>query len=311
VTTTTTTITGRLESIGHQGADYWSVANLHVDDRPHDDALLTIVGPLLGCELGDTLELRGNLVEHPTFGAQFKFSAAEVTAPSSAAGITSWLSTLPNIGRVRARKIVEVLGADEVWDTIEHRHHDLAKISGITRARAAGIYEAYMDTRSKRDLQVWLRRWELTSHQCAMLIAHFGSSTLIATLTATPYRMMEVNGIGFLTADAIARRLGVERDNIERAKAIVLHVLAEACTAGHCYVPLDELISKGREHCDCPRERLHQAVSDLLEDNNGAIVQMPGLTEAAPARIILARIWEAEIGICAELKRMTNGGADD
>jgi exodeoxyribonuclease V alpha subunit len=52
----------------------------------------------------------------------------------------------------------------------------------------------------------------------------------------------DIYGIGFLTADKIARNIGIAPDSEFRYRAGIIHCLSEAAEDGHCYLPQSELI---------------------------------------------------------------------
>ena len=70
----------------------------------------------------------------------------------------------------------------------------------------------------------------------------------IDELRADPYAAAEVDGVGFATADALARALGLPADAPERIDAGIIHALREAASDGHCLLPAEEL--------DAPRRSL-------------------------------------------------------
>ena len=72
-------------------------------------------------------------------------------------------------------------------------------------------------------------------------------------------------GVGFLTADRIARQLGVELDSPDRTRAAVLHVLSEAERGGSTCMPLDLLLS---------------SVSELLDPQAASESTLDGLVDA-------------------------------
>src|SRR5262249_59488210 len=68
-------------------------------------------------------------------------------------------------------------------------------------------------------------------------------SAAIALVQENPYRLaLEVWGIGFKSADAIARRLGIEKTAPARAEAGILHVLGELTEEGHMHAPEHQLL---------------------------------------------------------------------
>src|SRR5207302_673709 len=61
------------------------------------------------------------------------------------------------------------------------------------------------------------------------------------------YELTSVFGVGFLTADRIARRLGASPDDPGRTRAAILHVLSEAERSGSTCLPLNDLLAAANE----------------------------------------------------------------
>jgi exodeoxyribonuclease V alpha subunit len=56
-------------------------------------------------------------------------------------------------------------------------------------------------------------------------------------------QVKEFRGVGFVTADAIAQRIGYAMDSEERMVACVLHVMELQLEYGHCFFPHRLLIN--------------------------------------------------------------------
>ena len=76
-----------------------------------------------------------------------------------------------------------------------------------------------------------------------------------------PYRLIEdVDGIGFLTADRIAREMGVGRDSDFRLRAGLLHCMQELTqNSGSTFCRESELIRSARSLLDLPPKDLRRA----------------------------------------------------
>src|SRR3712207_6097033 len=76
-----------------------------------------------------------------------------------------------------------------------------------------------------------------------------------------PYRLArDIRGIGFKTADKIARRLGIEPTAMIRARAGISYALAEAMDEGHCGLPRDELMPLAEQLLEIPGETIQAAL---------------------------------------------------
>lgn len=253
---------GEITSLRVVGSDFWSVAT--VSSPAAGD--VSVVGKLLGVKLGDSVEAHGYWSEHARWGRQFKSRELRVVVPSDAAGIIGWMaSRLPQLGRARATKLVEALGAEQVWSVIENEPDRLLEIDGITAQRRDEIVAAYAAHRHERDRMVFFKSLGFTDNQIGRVIERWGDRAE-EILRDNPYRLAEeVPGFGFLRADAIAQRAGLPADNPARIRAGLVHVLHECELAGHCYVPWGKWAALAEQVLKVGLERVYAQMYAVVE----------------------------------------------
>lgn len=232
---------------------FWTIGALRPTDRtgvPAEafgsaDGTVAVVGTLVGGGEQDELLLRGRWTVDPKYGPQFKFEGAELLQPSSSLGMQAWLEThLPGVGPGRARRIVEEWGSGDdglagVWQRLSGADAaaDLQRF-GLTADQARLAAETFRATRATRETDAWLRGLGTGPKTAAKIIEHFGDDTR-KVLESDPYVLMELERFGFLTADSVARAMGVALDHPGRARACILHVLQLAAEGdGHTFLPL-------------------------------------------------------------------------
>jgi exodeoxyribonuclease V alpha subunit len=89
----------------------------------------------------------------------------------------------------------------------------------------------------------------------------------IQLISENPYRLArDIRGIGFITGDAIAARLGIEKAAMVRARAGIAYALAEAMDEGHCGLPRDELLVLAEKLLEIPRPLIEEAIALELAD---------------------------------------------
>ncbi|MBC7173066.1 MAG: hypothetical protein H5U40_11585 [Polyangiaceae bacterium] len=262
--------------------DFWGRAKV----RPAKGPVITAVGKLLGVQPGDSVELEGAWDENPRFGRQFKFRTLTTRIPQDSSGVVAWLaSRLPNLGPKRAAAIVEELGADGVWNVIEHEPDRLLLVPGITPARRDEIVDAYWKHRGERDRIVKFKSWGLTDGQIARVMEKWGARAE-EMISEDPYRLCdEVYGFGFKRADATALRMGLPSDSPARIRAALTHLLGEAAEShGHAYVVGGQLIAMAAkmiavEEASVARE-LTQLVANGRVRRSGNRAVLPELDDA-------------------------------
>lgn len=257
----------------------WGVGILVDDDGQEHN----IVGSITLAKEGERIRCQGEFGRHPKFGKQFLVKNLEVLEDRTLAGVIGFLDRMPGLGPKLARAVIDHFGED-VFEIIEIDPQMLTKIKGISPRIANEIAEAYKLERSQRDHIVRLKGLGATDHQCAKIIQHFGNQ-LDHVINRRPYRLLEIDGFGWMITDRIAMASGIDRADPERIQAGLRHVLAEAENDGHCYIPKDQLLAKGCKLLQCPANNIADVIDQeitierLVEGDNGEIY-LPDLFDA-------------------------------
>lgn len=227
----------------------------------------TIVGCIPYITEGQSLKVSGEWMVHPQFGKQLKVEVCEELVPSSLVGIERYLSSgiISGIGPVTARKIVEKFGEKtlEILDTDVER---LKEIEGIGEKKIAVIYESYSKQREVRNIMVFLQTYGVTPGQCVKIYKRYGSES-IKTVKGNPYILTEhIAGIGFKTADRIAKSLGVETNSPYRIQSGINYVINQFCSLGNTYMPMDKLLKEGSDILGVAEKEIEENVIQSTVD---------------------------------------------
>jgi exodeoxyribonuclease V alpha subunit len=137
------------------------------------------------------------------------------------------------------------------------------EVPGIAKKRVKMIQTTWETQKSIKEVMLFLQGHGVSTTYAVKIFKQYGDES-IATVTANPYRLAtDVYGIGFVTADAIARNLGIHPTSEFRYRAGILHVLGEAAEDGHCFLPQSELVTRTVERLKLPDH--HIAPDDVLE----------------------------------------------
>ncbi len=208
------------------------------------DRHLTAVGCLPYVREGETLTLDGEWSLNPKYGEQFKFENATFESPTDLAGIEAFLSSglFPGIGASIAANIVKMFGTDSL-DVIENHPEKLRKVVGIGRRKAQAMATAYKETTAMRSTIIFLQKHSVSVAQAVKIYNVYGEKSE-SVVTQNPYALVrDVEGIGFVTADAIAQKIGFDRNSDFRINAGILYALNEAGNrGGHTALPEQTLI---------------------------------------------------------------------
>lgn len=238
-----------------------------VAELDSEDELVTIVGCIPYIMEGQNLKLEGQWVVHPQFGKQLKVEVCEEILPDSASGIERYLSSgvIAGIGPVTAKKIVEKFG-DKTFEILDNDIGRLNEIEGIGGKKIALIYDSYVKQREVRGIMVFLQTYGVTPSQCTKIYKRFGTDS-IKVIKENPYIITEeISGIGFKTADKIARNLGIQPNSTYRIKSGIKYIINEFCMLGNTYMPMDKLIQQGKEILCVAAQEIENAITEEAID---------------------------------------------
>src|SRR5512136_1199338 len=184
--------------------------------------------------------------------------------PASVYGIEKYLGSglIKGIGPVMAKRIVEVFGK-ETLEVIEKDAEKLAEVHGIGKKRIGMIKKAWEEQKEIREVMVFLQTHGVSSGYATKIFKQYGNRS-IEVVKENPYRLaMDIFGIGFLSADRIAEKLGIARDSQVRAEAGILYVLHQLSDEGHVYYPYELLVEECVKILDVERETVVNALGAI------------------------------------------------
>jgi len=168
--------------------------------------------------------------------------------PATLTGIEKYLGSglIKGVGPVTAKRIVAHFNL-ETLDIIETEINRLIEVPGIGKKRVKMIQSAWVEQKSIKEVMVFLQGHGVSTTYAVKIFKKYGKNS-ITTVSENPYQLaIDIYGIGFLTADRIARNVGVSPWSKYRYKSGLLHILGEASEDGHCFLPQPELVKQATE----------------------------------------------------------------
>lgn len=235
-------VRGTVSRVVASKEDGWGIISLRTDSGE-----VKAVGSVAHLRPGDAVVLGGDWTTHPKFGKQIKVTSCRVERPSSAAGIERYLEGVANVGPHTARAIVRTFG-DDTLKVIESDPARLAAVEGVGPVRAEAIIAAVRTRQASDDLGIMLGAAGVPARFVAAILKRWGDKAP-EKVQKEPYSLIGAfEGIGFKTADQIARAAGIPVTSEERMAAGVLHVLSEAAGGeGHTLLPKSKLLSEAAQ----------------------------------------------------------------
>src|SRR3984885_15750186 len=198
--------------------------------------LLTVVGPLLGAQVGESLRMTGRWTSHSRYGKQFEVRSYSTVLPATIQGIQRYLGSglIKGIGPVMAERMVAHFGSD-ILRVIDEEVQRIAEVPGVGPKRTKMVAAAWQEQKAIKDVMVFLQSVGVSTSLAVRIYKQYRDSS-VDVVRGEPYRLAaDVWGIGFKTADTIARAVGIAHDSPERIKAGLEHTLSEAADDGHCF----------------------------------------------------------------------------
>jgi exodeoxyribonuclease V alpha subunit len=292
----------------------YTVLRLSVSGRPD---LVTVVGNLPEVQPGERLRLDGDWTTHSQYGRQFKAHSCEQVLPATAEGVRRYLGSglIRGVGPVTAKKIVDSFGADALT-VLDGEPQRLLEVPGVGPKRADAIAAAWEEQRQIRQVMLFLQSHGVTTGLAVKIYKTYGDDAL-PIVQENPYRLArDIWGVGFKTADKIARDLGLPSDAPTRIQAGVAYALSQMADDGHVYAPEEDLVGEASQLLEVDEELISPAI-DALDAHD--VVQRDHLTYPTPGQpqdplqsvrdehaVYLTPFYTSEVGAAGRIQAMVD-----
>ncbi|MCX4591897.1 ATP-dependent RecD-like DNA helicase [Streptomyces sp. NBC_01549] len=281
--------------------------------------LLTVVGALLGAQVGESLRMEGRWGSHPQYGKQFTVENYTTVLPATVQGIRRYLGSglVKGIGPIFADRITQHFGLDTL-QIIEEEPKRLIEVPGLGPKRTKKIAEAWEEQKAIKEVMLFLQTVEVSTSIAVRIYKKYGDAS-ISVVKNQPYRLAaDVWGIGFLTADKMAQSVGIPHDSPERVKAGLQYALSQSADQGHCFLPEEQLIADAVKLLQVDTGLVIECLAELAEptvdENEPGGVREPGVVrERVPGpdggpetvtAVYLVPFHRAELSLSAQLLRL-------
>jgi exodeoxyribonuclease V alpha subunit len=301
VSAPTEALAGLVERITYHSAEN-GFCVLRVKARGHKE-LVTVVGHAATISAGEWVQLSGTWVTDRTHGLQFRASFLKASPPTTLEGIERYLGSgmIRGIGPVYARKLVRAFG-EAVFDLIEAEPGRLREVTGIGPKRASRIVAGWAEQKVIREIMLFLHAHGVGTSRAVRIYKTYGAEA-VQVISENPYRLArDIRGIGFRTADLVARKLGIEPTAMIRVRAGISFALAEATGEGHCGLPVGELTSQTAALIEVLPILIETALEQELEAGEVVADTLEG-----ERCVFLAGLYRAEQAIAERLQVLSKG----
>jgi len=297
-------VIGIVEDIVFRNEDNgFSVVDIREEGTNH---IITAVGSFPFINQGERVMVEGEWTTHPDYGQQIKMVTYSSVAPSSLVGMESYLASglIKGVGPSTARALVRHFGLD-VLDIIQFNPQRLTEVEGIGKTRAEMIASSFIEQKDIREAMIFLQSYGITTSYALKIYKAYGANT-INVVRENPYRLAEdITGIGFKTADRIARSLGIDMSSPFRITAGIKYILSMAASDGHTFLPREELTEKAAKLLEMDESLVENELTSMALSRAVIMEQTDSCTA-----VYLAAFYHAEAGTAHMLLELASAGKD-
>ena len=259
------------------------------------------VGVFRAAPPGTRVRATGRYERDPKHGEQLKVETLLTIAPSTMEGLERYLGSgmVPGIGPAYAKRIVEAFGM-EALEVLDRSPERLTEVPGLGPKRADAVAKAWERQRAVGAIMIFLQQHGVSPALAARIYKRFGAHA-IEVVSRAPYRLaLDVWGVGFKTADRIARSIGVGADAPERAQAGVLQTLHDVSSRGHVFTTRGELAELATAMLERDGSSVDEAI-DALHVSGRVRVDRGDDGEEA---VYPLELFDAEVRLARRLRTM-------
>lgn len=297
------TLRGTLERVVfHNEENGYTVLRMRVQSKADP---VTVVGNMASPQPGVGLTVTGSWVNDARFGRQFKMEFFETLLPATLEGIKHYLGSglIKGIGKALAGRIVEEFRED-TFQVLDDDPDRLTRVRGITPRLVSEIKAAWAEHKGIRDLIMFLQPHGVSTSYAVRIFRHYGAEAL-RVVRENPYRLaMDIHGIGFVTADTVAMKLGFAPDSDLRAEAGLLYVLGKLTEEGNVFYPGEELVSRCADELGVETAIVDSAVAALAREERIVIDELADASGSIFRAVYLGRFHYYESNIAHYLRRL-------
>lgn len=225
------------------------------------------------------VEYYGEWVSHKSYGPQFDARGGySVIAPQNEYGMRIFLASgiIKGIGPKTASKIVDKFGA-ETFTVLSEEPERLLSIPRITKKKVALISASYRSVVHLSKLAAFLGSHNISVAITSAVYAKYEDSA-IDVISSNPFALLNINGVGFTTADRMAKELGIMLNSHVRIIGCLKSIYQDATAKGNIYITRDiasvelyKRLNDGFNSEIVSREDISNAIDGAINDNEFVI----------------------------------------
>ncbi len=231
--------------------------------------VVTVVGTLPGVRPGAVLEVTGSWEMHPTYGRRFHATCFQEGIPGTLEGMEKYLGSglIPGVGPAYASRIVSHFKED-TFRILQNEPQRLQEVPGLGSRRAKSIMENWQQQQEVHNVMVFLQSYGISPALAARIYRAYGDDS-IRMIKENPFRLAdEIWGIGFRTADQLARNMGIQKEDLLRCRSGLLYTMNQLAREGHVFALRDQLVPRAVKLLDAGEDTVSAVLDRMLKDQD-------------------------------------------
>ena len=204
---------------------------------------MTAVGQTENLEVGDEIELEGEMSSHKVYGEQFKFTTYKKVLPKTDSALIQYIAdNVKGVGKKKAKSIIDMFGEDTI-NTIRFKSIELLKVKGLNEENVEALNVFFNEEYERWNVINFLTDFGISVVMASKIYQDLGKDT-IDIVKQNPYSLlMFVKTLDFKQVDKIGEKLGVLPESESRIDTGIIYSLNNATEFGHTCLKEDALIS--------------------------------------------------------------------
>lgn len=265
---------GRVSSVIHENqAQSFYILKVVLDDPSVVDfsdylnGNVTIRGSIPGMAIssGSWLGFEAQWTEHKSFGRQLAISRAPVVKKTWDPMSAESAMAAHGVSERVMQQVRSHVGDDKFVESLSNLDV-LVGVPGVTNFVAMHITQRWGVVQAYFRSLGFLNDLGLPSGKIGQVWSTFGDDSE-EILSSNPWELIRIDGISFQQADEIAIRLGLNMDNPNRLRGVVMHVCKNQRSFGHMYMGVPSLLSEATSiFPDISREQFASTLASAHRD---------------------------------------------
>lgn len=185
-------------------------------------------------------EISATEVENKKYGKQYQVNSINLYLPNgieSKEGQKEFLDII--FTKLQVKEMYEAL--DDPYMTLKDGDiSSLVKVKNCGMKTAVAWIDKFKTYMPLSNAMKELSEYGLTEALLKRIVNHYKSSDIaVEIIQNKPYKLIEVNGVGWHKCDEIAMKGGLKPDSPERIGTYILYYLQERANEGYSYIPAD------------------------------------------------------------------------